>query len=190
EVRWREGLGRELAESRGDERFGELFRWGLELTRGLPTIRDLGHWMQLRNGVIATHMGQLGGILLGTLEGPELGRFRAFWDEYGACLGAALDGIEDGFRARAQAVVDMIGDRLAPALAPAHQGLSLSQRAVLTLLAAPIACVLVGMRRPAYVHEMVELAPAIAGLAITDDRPPTIDLRAAIEAFAPAAALH
>ncbi|MCA9663876.1 MAG: aldo/keto reductase, partial [Myxococcales bacterium] len=44
EERWRQDLGRVLAATSGDERFTELFRWGEELTRGLDTIRDLGHW--------------------------------------------------------------------------------------------------------------------------------------------------
>ncbi|MEZ4380637.1 MAG: aldo/keto reductase [Nannocystaceae bacterium] len=185
EERWRLDLGRVLAATSGDDRFTELFRWGEELTRGLETIRDLGHWMQLRNGVIATHMGQLGGILLASLEGEELRRFRGFWEEYGATLGAALDGIEDGFRARAQAVADMISDRLAPALPEPVRGLSLSQRAVFTLLAAPVSCVLVGMRRPAYVHDMRELGGHIGG-----DEREQIDLWAVVEAFAPSMSVH
>lgn len=186
EARWRQDLGRDLAESSGDPRFVDLFRWGSELEQGMAALRDLGHWMQLRNGVIATHMGQLGGILLSTLQGEELARFRRFWEDYGAILGAALDGIEDVFRARARAVVDLIGDRLAPALPESLHGLPLSQKAVLTLLAAPVSVVLVGMRRPAYVHDMVALAPELEALARGDLR---IDVDAAIEAFA-APAIH
>ncbi len=186
EDQWRSGLGEELAATSGDSRFVDLFRWGAELSSGVRTIRDLGHWMQLRNGVIATHMGQLGGILLASLEGDALLRFRSFWEEYGASLGAALDGVEDGFRARARAVVDMISDRLAPALPVEAQGLALSQRAVFSLLGAPIACVLVGMRKPAYVHDMRELSPFVEALGETL----AIDLEALVEAFAPAKPLH
>ncbi len=186
EDQWRGGLGEELAASSGDPRFVDLFRWGAELSSGVKTIRDLGHWMQLRNGVIATHMGQLGGILLASLEGDALVRFRSFWDEYGASLGAALDGVEDGFRARARAVVDMISDRLAPALPVDAQGLALSQRAVFSLLGAPVACVLVGMRKPAYVHDMRELSPFIQALGETL----AIDIEALVGAFAPAKPLH
>jgi len=190
EESWRGGLGRELADNSGDPRFGDLFRWGTELTGGLTTIRDLGHWMQLRNGVIATHMGQLGGILLASLQGDVLARFRSFWDEYGATLGAALDGVEDGFRARARAVVDLIGDRLAPALPPELHGLPLSQRAILTLLAAPVSCVLVGMRKPAYVHDVSALSPYIVRLTAAGEDRLRIDLRAVSEAFAPTTAIH
>jgi len=190
EDQWRAGLGEELAASSGDPRFVELFRWGRELASGVRTIRDLGHWMQLRNGVIATHMGQLGGILLASLEGEALLRFRSFWDEYGVSLGAALDGVEDGFRARARAVVDMISDRLGPALPAEAQGLALSQRAVLSLLGAPIASVLVGMRKPAYVHDMRDLGPYIERLSEGAEPRSTIDLEALIAAFAPAKPLH
>ncbi len=190
EDQWREGLGKELAASSGDSRFVDLFRWGRELSSGATTIRDLGHWMQLRNGVIATHMGQLGGILLASLEGDALLRFRSFWDEYGVSLGAALDGVEDGFRSRARAVADMISDRLAPSLPAEALGLGLSQRAVLTLLGAPISCVLVGMRKPAYVHDMRDLGPTIEGLQEGAEPRLTIDLEALVRAFAPAKPLH
>ena len=187
EAGWQQGLGRALAETSGDPRYGDLFRWGRELEAGLGSIRDLGHWIRLRNGVIATHMGQLGGILLSTLEGAALESFRGFWEEYGATLQAALDGIEDGFRARAQAVVDQVSERVDAALPAALGGLSLAQKAVLAVLAAPVSCALVGMRQPAYVHEMVELGRWLEAMAA--DEGAAIDAAAVFGAFAPPA-LH
>ncbi|HEY8375363.1 MAG TPA: aldo/keto reductase [Nannocystis sp.] len=156
ERRWASGLGDRLAAEYGDG-LRELLRWGTELEAGLDQIRDLGHWLHLRNDIIATHVGQLEANLLVALDDALLPEFRAFWDEYGQQLLAALDAIEDGFRARAQAVTDAIGDRLAGVTPPAWRGLPLAQRAVLTLLGLPVTCVLVGMRRPAYVHEMASL---------------------------------
>lgn len=157
EATWAGGIGARLAVEYGEQVLG-LLRWGTELEAGLSGIRDLGHWLHLRNSVIAAHMGQVGTTLVNTLSGPMLQEFREFWDEYGAQLVAALDAIEDDFRARAQAVVDAIGDRLDAVTPAGWSGLPLSQRAVLTLLALPVACVLVGMRRPAYVHDMSALS--------------------------------
>ena len=84
----------------------------------------------------------------------------------------------------------MISDRLAPALPAEVSGLGLSQRAVLTLLGAPIACVLVGMRKPAYVHDMRDLGPYVEGLQEGAEPRLTIDLEALVRAFAPAKPLH
>jgi hypothetical protein len=165
---WRRELGPRVADELADDPalrdqlIHHTFRWAHELGRGLDSIRDLQHWLHVRNGVIATHMGQVSNTLLAQLTGDALQAFRAWWDDYGAALLAALDGVEDGFRARAQAALEAIGDRLAPAIPEAWIELTLSQRAVLAILAAPppaaVSAVLVGMRRPAYVHDMTALA--------------------------------
>jgi aryl-alcohol dehydrogenase-like predicted oxidoreductase len=156
EAGWSEGLGARLAGEYGDG-IRELLRWGTELEAGLEQIRDLGHWLHLRNNVISAHVAQIEGSLTAALDDALLPEFRLFWDDYGQQLLAALDAIEDDFRARAQALTDAIGDRLAAATPEAWRGLPLSRRAVLTLLALPVTCVLVGMRRPAYVHDMTAL---------------------------------
>lgn len=159
ETAWSEGLGARLAAEYG-EPVRNLLRWGSELQAGLPQVHDLGHWLHLRNTVIAGHVGQIESTFLNTLDEPLVPEFREFWDEYTTQLLAALDAVEDDFRARAQAVLDAIGDRLAGVTPPAWRGLPLARRAVLTLLALPVACVLVGMRRPAYVHDMAALSAA------------------------------
>jgi aryl-alcohol dehydrogenase-like predicted oxidoreductase len=170
---WQHDLGRRAADqlvtadkdpALRDQLLHHTFRWGHELGRGLAAIRDLQHWLHVRNGVIATHMGQVSNTLLTELTGATLEAFRAWWEDYSGALLAALDGVEDGHRARAQATNEAIGDRLAPALPETWHELPLSQRAVLALLAAPppaaVSAVLVGMRRPAYVHDMTAIAAA------------------------------
>ena len=159
EERWTRGLGARLADEYGDP-VRNLLRWGSELLEGLPQIHDLGHWLHLRNAVIAGHVSQIESTFLGTLEGPLLAEFRDFWDSYTAQLLAALDAVEDDFRARALAVLDAVGDRLAGVTPAAWRNLPLARRAVLTLLALPVSCVLVGMRRPAYVHDIAAVAEA------------------------------
>jgi aryl-alcohol dehydrogenase-like predicted oxidoreductase len=156
EGEWAQGLGARLAAEYGDG-IRDLLRWGSELQSGLGQIRDLGHWLHLRNNVISAHCAQIEASLTSDLDPALLPEFRAFWDDYGQQMLAALDAIEDDFRARAQALTDAIGDRLAAATPTAWRGLPLSRRAVLTLLALPVTCVLVGMRRPAYVHDMASL---------------------------------
>ena len=167
ERRWSEGIGARLAGDYGDA-VRELLRWGTELEQGLDQIRDLGHWLHLRNSVISAHVAQVEATLTNTLDEALQPAFREFWDDYGAQLLAALDAIEDDFRARAQAVVDAIGDRLGAITPHSWRALPLARRAVLTLLALPITCVLVGMRRPAYVHDIaavntVRPRPGIGG---------------------------
>lgn len=157
ETEWSQGLGARLAAHYGDG-LRDLLRWGSELQDGLEQIRDLGHWLHLRNSVISAHAAQIEQALTDTLDGPLLQEFREFWDDYGAQLLAALDAVEDDFRARFQATTDAIGDRLAQVTPAAWRGLPLARRAVLTLLALPVTCVLVGMRRPSYVHDMASLA--------------------------------
>lgn len=156
EAGWAQGLGARLAAEYG-EGLRDLLRWGAELEAGEGQIRDLGHWLHLRNDVIAVHVAQLEASLTSALDDALLPEFRAFWDDYGQQLLAALDAMEDNFRARAQALTDAIGDRLATVTPDAWRGLPLARRAVLALLALPVTCVLVGMRRPAYVHEMAAL---------------------------------
>ncbi|MBK8264201.1 MAG: aldo/keto reductase [Nannocystis sp.] len=180
ELEWQRTLGDELAREGDDPRFRDLFRWGRELSAGLPAIRDINHWIRLRNGVIAAHMGQLGALLHTSLSGDHLARFRAFWDEYGAVLEAALDSIEDGLRAQAQAVLDQITERLDAALPLDLRPLTLSQKAVLTLLAAPVSAVLVGARIPAYVHDIAALAPWLTQPAFLG-----LDPAEALRAFVP-----
>lgn len=157
EAAWSQGLGARLAVDYGDG-IRDLLRWGTELESGLDQVRDLGHWLHLRNSVISAHAQQIEQALGDTLDGQLLHEFRDFWEDYGATLLAALDAVEDDFRARFQATTDAIGDRLASVTPTAWRGLPLARRAVLTLLALPVTCVLVGMRRPAYVHDMTSLA--------------------------------
>ena len=143
EAEWTRGLGARLADEYG-EGIKDVLRWGSELEAGVAQIRDLGHWLHLRNNVVSAHVAQIEGSLTSALDEAQ--------------MLAALDAIEDDFRARAQALTDAIGDRLANATPAAWRGLPLSRRVVLTLLALPVTCVLVGMRRPAYVHDMTALA--------------------------------
>ena len=159
EDRWANGIGARLAGDYGDA-VRDLLRWGSELQAGLDQIRDLGHWLHLRNSVISAHVAQVESTLTNTLDDALLPEFREFWDDYGSQLLAALDAIEDDFRARAQAVTDAIGDRLASVTPHSWRGLPLARRVVLTLLTLPVTCVLVGMRRPAYVHDIAAINTA------------------------------
>ena len=85
-----------------------------------------------------------------------------------------------------QALAARLAERLDPHLPAPWRSLPLSRKAVLSLLCAPISCVLVGMRQPGYVADMlslrehpVRLLSAAAGAA---------DLSAVASAFEPYAA--
>jgi hypothetical protein len=80
-------------------------------------------------------------------------------------------------------LVDELAARLDPCLPAPWRSLPLSRKVVLSLLSAPVSCVLVGMRQPGYVADMlalrehpVRLLSAAAGAA---------DLGAIGRSFAP-----
>ncbi len=111
----------------------------------------------MRHEVIAVHLGRTSAALLSSLEGEAKAEFAAWWGEYGTALHRAFEAIEVSLRSQSRDLAAAIARTMDPHLPPAWRGLRLAPKAVLCLLSAPISCVLVGMRQPGYVHEILAL---------------------------------
>ncbi|MEX1369299.1 MAG: aldo/keto reductase [Nannocystaceae bacterium] len=182
EAQWATGLGKRLTTEGGDDAV-DLFRWAQELSRALPQLSSPEQWQQVRHEVIAPHLGRTSAALLGTLEGETKHEFAQWWEAYGTALHGVFGAVEQHLGREHRALAEHLAERLDPHLPPPWRTLPLSRKAVLSLLCAPISSVLVGMRQPGYVADMlslrehpVRLLSAAAGAA---------DLHAVAEAFEP-----
>lgn len=156
EARWATGLGRQLVTEGGEDATG-LFRWGRELSERVDGIGGLQHWTKLRHEVIAPHLAQTSSALLKALQGEVRDEFSQWWEAYGTAMYEVFTAIERRLTAERFAQGDEITGRLDPLLPEPWRSMPLSSKAVLALLGTPISSVLVGMRRPGYVAEMLVL---------------------------------
>jgi aryl-alcohol dehydrogenase-like predicted oxidoreductase len=157
EAQWATGLGSRLRTEDGSDDAVDLFRWGQELSTALPEIRDLARWQVMRHEVIGPHLGKTSGALLSALQGEDRAEFAAWWGRYGTAMHEAFSAIEAELRQQRRSVADAVAEALDPHLPEPWRSLPLSQKAVLSLLALPVSCVLVGMRHPGYVHDIASL---------------------------------
>jgi len=160
----------------------DLFCWGKELSRGLWMIRDPKRWQKTRQEIISPHVGEASSTLLETLDGEAREVFRGWWQEYGSALHEAFAAIEAGLEARAAQGALEIERQLDPLVPPAWRTLPLRQEAILCLLAAPIGSVLVGMRRVAYVHDVLAIRELCERVHAADEveRVDLVELAAAL----------
>lgn len=157
EAQWATGLGARLRTEDGSDDAVDLFVWGRELSGGLEQIEALAQWQRLRYDVIAPHLAKTSAALLQVLQGEDKAEFGRWWAAYGTCLHEVFEAIEARLRAGHDDVAAAIGKALDPCLPAPWRDLPLSRKAVLTLLSAPVSCVLVGMRQPGYVHDILAL---------------------------------
>jgi hypothetical protein len=183
EGQWAAGLGQQLVTEEGGDDAVDLFRWGQELSRGLPQLGSLEQWQRLRHEVVAPHLGRTSASLLGALQGEPRQEFAAWWESYGTAMHGLFTAVEQHLGSRHRAMAQELAERLDPHLPAPWRPLPLSRKVVLSLLSAPISSVLVGMRQPGYVADMlalrehpVRLLSAAAGAA---------DLGAIARSFAP-----
>ena len=181
EGQWASGLGKRLKTEEGGEDAVDLFRWGQELSKGVPQLGSLEQWTGLRYDVIAPHLGQTSTGLLKALEGEAKQEFAVWWEAYGTAMHGLFTAVEQHLGRRNQAMALNLAEHLDPHLPTPWRSLPLSRKVVLSLLSAPVSSVLVGMRQPGYVADMlalrenpVRLLSAGAGAA---------DLRAIGESF-------
>ena len=107
--------------------------------------------------MIAPHLGKTSATLLQTLTGQSKDEFAKWWADYGTAMHQAFDAIEGGLRGLRHDTATAVAHALDPLLPEPWRSLPLSRKAVLTLLCAPISSVLVGMRKPGYVHDILAL---------------------------------
>jgi len=157
EGQWASGLGKRLVTEEGGDDAVDLFRWGQELSRRLPQLGSLEQWARLRHEVIAPHLGQTSAGLLRALEGEAKQEFARWWEAYGTAMHQLYTALEQHLGQRHQALAEQLAERLDPHLPAPWRSLPLSRKVVLGLLSAPVSSVLVGMRQPGYVLDMLAL---------------------------------
>lgn len=157
EAAWATGLGKAMVTEDGSDDAGDLFRWGRELSQRMPEITSLEQWRHLRHEVIAQHLGQTSAALLSALDGDARAEFAAWWERYGTAMHQVFTAVERRLSARRDALLSDVVTRLDPHLPAPWRSMSLACKAVLAVLSAPVGCVVVGMREPREVHEMLAL---------------------------------
>jgi aryl-alcohol dehydrogenase-like predicted oxidoreductase len=155
EAQWATGLGQQLVLPDGRDNAIDLFRWGQELSAGLLEIGTMERWQHLRHDVIGPHLGQVSASLLGTLQGGMRQAFGLWWAAYGTVMHEAFSAIEAGLRSQKRDLARVVAGRLDPLLPEPWRSLPLSRKAVLTVLESAVSSVLVGMREPAYVLDVL-----------------------------------
>ncbi|MBX7083974.1 MAG: hypothetical protein K1X88_32500, partial [Nannocystaceae bacterium] len=175
EAQWAAGLGQRLRIGSGDDAV-DLFRWGQDLSRRAQSLRDAAAWQTLRRDVVAPHVGRTAAALLEALHGEARDEFARWWQRYGTALHEAFEAIEAALaRPRPQPRIAAAIDGLLP---PHWRALPLSRKAVLTVLASPIAAALVGMQSPVAVADMLALREPPELLAALPAAAGTVDLQA------------
>jgi hypothetical protein len=162
---------------------GSVFRWGTELRRSLSQFDQLSQWRDLRTRIVEPALAQQYTALSAALDAKPQEAFQGWWDEYAPALQAALDAIGAQLSRRHQAVADAIAGKLDHFLPETWRERALSVKAVRTLLTAPITSVLVGMRRPSYVYDMLEVRELM-------DDPQPFDLSAIANKLSPIVREH
>ena len=157
EAAWATSLGKQILVDEDGQDAVDLFRWGQELSANLEQIADLAQWQQVRHQVIAPQLAQASSALLSALSGSMREQFVQWWTRYGTALHEVFAAVEASLRGRRQDLAHRVAQALDPHLPEPWRALPLSRKAVLTLLSSPVSSVLVGMRQPAYVHDIVAL---------------------------------
>jgi len=181
EAQWATGLGKRLVTEAGEEA-GDLFRWGRELSARAESISSTQQWAKLRYEVIAPHLGETSAALLSALTGEARSAFAEWWEAYGTAMHGVFEALEGRLRVSHRAQTDEITQRLDPLLPAPWRTMPLPAKAVLSLLGAPIGSVLVGMRQPGYVAEMLVLRDT--PVRVLSAAAGVVDLRAVSAALA------
>lgn len=153
---WADELGRRIVTEDGSDNAIDLFRWGQELARAWRRIDDRERWRSLRHEMIAPQLGHASAALLANLRGDERQAFAQWWQRYGTAMHDAFTAIE-AWLERPPSAQATIARALDPFLPAPWRDLPLSRKAILVALSAPVGCVLVGMRRPGWVADMLAL---------------------------------
>ncbi len=174
EAEFRAQIAPQLRVPQGTTRPAEWFRWADQL-RTLPAqVQGLDHWQQIEGGIIGPAVTEIVRTLDQGLTGQMEGVWQGWRNRYLPELEATLAAFRCKAARQSQAVTEGVAAAINPHLPLARTGESLSRKALWVLASTPgISCVLLGMRRPAYVTD---------GMAILG-WPPLQGVRKIYEAF-------
>ncbi len=157
EDEWRRGLASQL-QTDGSLPPAEFFRFGSELRQAAVAVSGLPHWEQIEAYRVMPRLQSLLRALDGALAGPAGREWQQWRERYLPALRGLLDAVRSQAAAKSREALQPVREGLlhhAPTVAPT------SRLALRALLAAPgVSCVLVGMRRPAWVDDALA-APAL-----------------------------
>ncbi|MBI2059833.1 MAG: aldo/keto reductase [Nitrospirae bacterium] len=135
-----------------DERASTAFSLAGELKDHYASFENLEHWTHVAESMVWPRFSQLAGYL------DQATRGHAGWREwarrYGRALGDLTEAISQLYSSRAQVRSVRITQELEDLDPETKTSSTLSQKAIRALTSMPgVSCVLVGMRRPAYVTD-------------------------------------
>jgi uncharacterized protein YyaL (SSP411 family)/aryl-alcohol dehydrogenase-like predicted oxidoreductase len=132
----------------------DWFRWAEQLQTLPGQLKSLDHWRQIEEQMIAPMVTQAVGLLDQRLSGPIGQVWRAWRDRYLPELASLLRVFQAQAARQSQAASDAVAAAVDASLPIARRGESLSRKALWILASTPgVSCVLLGMRRPAYVED-------------------------------------
>ena len=132
----------------------DFFTWAVELPRVRPQIQGLEHWEQIERQMIAPQVNQVIQVLSRNLTGTAAEQWESWRDRYVPELLTLLRGLRREATERSRAKTSALSATLNPLLPDARRKESLSRKALWVLTSTPgVACVLNGMRSPAYVDD-------------------------------------
>ena len=121
-------------------------------------IEDLEHWKQIEQQYVIPRINHTARALAHEVPEDARPRWQAWWERFIPSLEGLLGAIAGEASRRSRSRGSAVTAAIDPLLPPDRRGASLSQKALAVLCATPgVTCVLVGMRRPAYVEDALKV---------------------------------
>jgi len=134
----------------------EFFRWSADLRGASAHVRGLDHWAQIEAHRVLPRLSGAVQALDEGITGPLAERWRDWRNRYLPELRTLLDALRASAAAHSRAVADTVSAALDPLLPEARRPEPLSRKALWVVASTPgVSSVLVGMRRPAYVGDVL-----------------------------------
>ncbi len=128
---------------------------GSQLGSAWRRLGSYENWCEVREGALEPRLRGIGHVMAAA-DGGAGGPLRVQAQDYVAQVRVLLGLLDAHYAASGRAERQAWHDHLEPVLPPSLQGLSLSQKAIVLLRSLPAdPCVLVGMRQPAYVRDVI-----------------------------------
>jgi hypothetical protein len=173
EAEFRAQIAPQLRVPQGATPPSDWFRWAEQLPALRGQVQGLEHWRQIEGGMIGPMVTEVVRQLDQALTGPLAGVWQDWRGRYLPELEAALAAFRAEAARQSQGESERVAAAINPFLPLTRAGESLSRKALWILASTPgVTCVLLGMRRPAYVSD---------GMAILA-WPPLPDVRPIYEA--------
>jgi uncharacterized protein YyaL (SSP411 family)/aryl-alcohol dehydrogenase-like predicted oxidoreductase len=156
EAAFRAGIASRLRPAEGGVPPDQLFRWGEELPAALAHVRGLDHWEHIERQRVVPQLVQVLQALDRSLSGSFSEQWRRWRESYLPELQALLAACRRLAAQRSEEAARGVAAALDPLVPEERRRETLSRKAVWVLASTPgVTAVLVGMRRPAYVEDVM-----------------------------------